>query len=179
MELPGVARQFRLQLGFEGPEGLSVTGEFVRGVNVLGSAAAGGARGGRIEHKVQAPCEPSDLRLLLNRIGLLIFQIGFQPGDFISDQGYCVGRGSASFEDFEEVLVAEDRSEVSDLTRGEECRSLAISCGDSLNEVESAWVEAYLGHGRVFRAHVFRTRSKATQPSVTAWPVSCLKIGSG
>ena len=143
------------------------------------SAAAGAARAGRIEHEVQAPCEPGDLRLLLNRISLLVFQLGFQPGDFSMHQGYCVGHGSARFGEFEEVLIAEDRSEVSDLSRGEWCRSLAIPCGDGLNEVEGGLVEAYYDHGRVFNAHVFRTRSKTTQPSVTAWPGPCFKIGSG
>ena len=61
MELPGGARQSGLQLGFEGPICLSVTGEFVWGGNVSGSAAAGGVHAGRVEHEVQAPCEPSDL----------------------------------------------------------------------------------------------------------------------
>ena len=63
-ELPGVVHQFHQQLGFEGPVCLPVTGEFVRGGNILGSAAAEEARAGRIEREVQASCERSDLRLL-------------------------------------------------------------------------------------------------------------------
>ena len=116
----GVAHQFRLQLGLEGSVCLSVAGEPVRGGDVLGSTDAGGARTGRIEREVQVSCEPSDFRFLLNRVGLLVFQLALQPSNPNSDLGYCVGRGSARFEDFEEVLAAEDRGEVPDLSRGEQ-----------------------------------------------------------
>ena len=118
-ELLGVAHQFRLQWGLEGSVCLSVAGELVWGGDVLGSTAAGGAPTGPIEREVQASCEPRDLSLLLIRVGVLVFQLGFQPGNLDSDLRYCVGRGSACFEDFEEVLAAEDRDEVSDLSRGE------------------------------------------------------------
>ena len=80
---------------------------------------------------------------MLNRIGLLVFQLGFKPCDFGSDQGYRVDRSSACFEGFEEVLVADDRREVSDMSRGEWCRCLAIPCGDGLDEVNGALVEGY------------------------------------
>ena len=51
--------------------------EFVRGSDVLGPGAAGGARSGYVERKVQAFYEPGNLRLLLDRVGLLFFQLGF------------------------------------------------------------------------------------------------------
>ena len=85
----------------------------------------------------------------------MVFQLGFQLGDFGSDQGYCVGRGSACFVDFEEVLVAEYGGEVPDLGPGDWRHSLAIPCGDGLDEVESTLVEAHQGHGGVFCAHIF------------------------
>ena len=160
-ELLGVAHQFRLQLGLEGSVCLSVAGELVRGGDVLRSTATGGARTGRIEHEVQASCKPSHLYLLLNSVGLLVFQLGFQPGYLDSDLRYCVACVSACFEDFEEVLAAEDRGEVSDLRRGEWCRSMAFSCGNGLDEVKGALVETHDGHAGVFCAHDFRRRSKA------------------
>ena len=61
-ELPGVARQFCLQLSFEGPVCLSVPGEFIQGGDVLGSATVGRPRVGRVEREVKAPCEPFVLR---------------------------------------------------------------------------------------------------------------------
>ena len=143
MDLAGVARQFHLQLGFEGPVCLPVTGEFVGGGNVLGSAAAGGARVGHVEREVQAACEPLVLRLLLDKSGFLLSQLGFKPGDLGSDQMYCIGRSSACFEDFEEVLVAEYGGEVPDLGLGKWSHSLAIPCGDGLDKVESALVKAH------------------------------------
>ena len=178
-ELVGVTHQFRLQMGLEGSVCLSVAGELVWGGDVMRSTAAGRARTGCIRCEVQACCEPSDLRLLLNRVGLLVFQIGFQPGDLDSDLRYCVGCGSACFEDFEEVLAAEDCGEVSDVGRGESCRSLAFPCGNGLDEVKGALVETHDGHAGVFCAHVFCRRSNATQPSVTVWSGSCLKVGCG
>ena len=42
-KLPGIAYQFHLYLGFESPVGFAMAGEFVRGSDILGSAAAGGA----------------------------------------------------------------------------------------------------------------------------------------
>ena len=101
-ELLGVAYQLRLQLGFEGSVCLSVASELLWGGDVLGSADAGGARAGRVEREIQASRKPSDLCLLLDEIGFLVLQLGFQPGDLGSDHGYCIGCGSARFEDFEE-----------------------------------------------------------------------------
>ena len=122
---------------------LPITGEFVWGSNVLGSAAAGGARAGRAERQVRASYKPSDVRLLVNRISFLVFQLGFQPSDVRLDQRYSISPGSARFEDFEEVFVAEDHGEVSDMSRGEWCHSLAIPCGDGRNEVEAVLVDTH------------------------------------
>ena len=87
MELPGIACQFRLYLSLEGPVGFTIAREFIRSSNIVGSAAAAGrACADRVKHEVQAPCKLGDLHLLLDRVGFLVFQLGFQPGNFVSDQ---------------------------------------------------------------------------------------------
>ena len=66
-----------------------------------------------------------------------------QPGEIAMYAWYCVARSSPCFECLEQVLAVEYPGEVLDLSRCEWRHSLAIPCGDGLDEVEGALVEAH------------------------------------